>query len=128
MSSILGLLEGVAKTLIIPSSTSGPSILKRALSENGRSVIEFEKAARHFSLEEVIQVVLDDIREERIKVRPEYENTSQHEDLKSHLAAIDSRAVKMTALQKAFLNGLGWWSAVRQRPKYKVGRSNITLW
>jgi len=129
ISTITGLLSGLAQTLVVPAAVHGKSVFTRELERLGQSkVIEFDKAARHFTTEEALSLVLDDIRSERIKVRPEYEGSRQHEELKSHLAAIEAKEHRMTALQHAFLNGLGWWSAVKQRPKYRSGPTNIRLW
>jgi hypothetical protein len=130
LTSIGQLLGGLTKTLIVPAAVHGKSVYRREVERRGRDtkVIEFDQAARHYTTEEVMSLVLDDIRTERIGVRPEYEGSRQHEELKSHLSAIEAKDNRMTALQRAFLNGLGWWSAVKQRPKYHCGPANFAIY
>ena len=130
LTSIGQLLGGLTKTLIVPAAAHGKSVYTREVERQGRGtkVIEFDQAARHYTTEEVLSLVLDDIRTERIRVRPEYEGSRQHEELKSHLSAIEAKDNRMTALQRAFLYGLGWWSAVKQRPKYHCGASNFAIY
>jgi len=126
LSEIIGRIAPLTKTIIIPGQESGTSLIGKQLKSAGsKRVVEFASAARYYTLDEVLACVLDDVRTNQITVRPEYENSPQHEDLKTHLSSIEANERKLTALQRAFVIALGHWSAIKRRPKFSGGPGPI---
>lgn len=92
-------------------------------------VKEFRKTSgRRYTLEEVIAAVLTDIRSEDIRMWPQFEERPERIDLKATLEAIEPRETRITPLQEAFLYGLGFWSCVERRAKYRTGATDFRLW
>lgn len=122
LSDIVARVAGLTRKIIIPGQEVGNSLIGKQLRNAGASkVIEFAAVARYYTLDEILTCVLDDVRTNQISVRPEYENSPQHEDLKTHLSSIETNERKLTALQRAFVIALGHWSAIHRRPKFTCG-------
>ena len=92
-------------------------------------IVEFARTGGgYYKLEEVVLAVLADIRSGQIGARPEFENRPEREELMRHLGSIEAREGGLTALQQAFVYGMGYWSCAKQRPKYHVGPSNFAIY
>ena len=102
----------IAKELtpVIRTSYTRPELIQFARTSGG-----------YYKLEEVMLAVLTDIRSERISTLECFKDRPEREVLMSHLASIEAREEKLTALQQAFIYGLGYWSCAVKRPKYGSG-------
>lgn len=120
--------SGYESRIVIEGTVGTRSLLRRELDQVCRDrfrVVEFVKSpGRFYGLEEVVSGVLEDIRTGRISSHPAFEDHPDRTDLMRQLGAIDVRGGSgLSALQRAFLYGVGYWSCAVERPKYKVGRS-----
>ena len=98
------------------------SFAKQARKNHDVKVIEFEKKSQgHWSSEEIIMAVKDDMSEGLILPAPEFKGRPEYENLNATL-----RNLKLTpnldVLAEAAVYGLGYWSTIERRQKYKLGR------